>query len=82
MSAFVGRWGLGGVLAELEQLAAEHAGLPAEADAARLALAALVAAYAPTGSTTAALAHRAEPCSPCAAEARSLRRLGEVARRG
>lgn len=76
----VARWGLGGVLAELERLGAEHAGLPAEAHAARLVLAVLVAAYAPAGSTTAALANRAEPCPLCASEAAFLRRLSGVAR--
>ncbi len=80
LSELVGRWGLGGALAELQRVSAEHDGLPDEAEAVLAPLAMLVAAYATTGSATAALAGRADPCTICAAETRFLARMAEVAR--
>lgn len=58
-------WGLGGVLVELEQLCAAHAGLPERADALRVELARFLAEYAPTGGAREPAVWRSTPCPLC-----------------
>lgn len=58
-------WGLGGVLVELEQMCAAHAGLPERADALRVELARFLAEYAPTGSTRESAVWRSTSCPLC-----------------
>ena len=70
------RWGAGGLLVEVQHLAAQHgAELPAEVEALVAPLAMALAAYAPEGTLSGAPAWRAQPCTPCAGEARLLGRL-------
>ncbi|WP_141281329.1 hypothetical protein [Pseudonocardia hydrocarbonoxydans] len=68
------RWGAGGLLADVQHLAAQHEPeLPAEVEALVAPLAMALAAYAPAGSLSGDLAWRTQPCTLCAGD-----RLDEV----
>lgn len=65
--ALAAKWGVGGLLTDLEEIAAGAGPLPREADDLVRALAAFAGQYAPWGSTHARHAWRTDPCPLCSA---------------